>query len=348
MTAIPPAVPVATVGRPHVFKTIESHTAGNPTRTVLSGVPDLHGETMLAKMHDLEARHDWVRTSLMFEPRGHSVMSGCVVLPPCDPRADVGVLYIEASGHLPMCGHDTIGLVTVLIQQGLVPSTEPTTKLVLDTPAGLVETTAAVRDGRVTSVTFTSTPSFLYVKDAVIQIPDVGAVSIDIAWGGNFYAIVDADAVGLDLASPRVGRRIALAETIRDVVNETVDVRHPVLDGVTGVTHVQFIGPPRREGATNLSSVVIRPGGADRSPCGTGTSARTAALVARGQLRLGEALVHESITGETFTSMPVEHVEVGGLDGVRNRITGTAYVTGTAEWFVDPHDPLCGGFLVLG
>ncbi|TDO46706.1 proline racemase [Kribbella sp. VKM Ac-2527] len=330
------------------FRTIESHTGGNPTRTVLSGVPELYGDTMLARMHDLETRHDWVRTALMFEPRGHSVMSGCIVLPPCDERADVGVLYIEASGHLPMCGHDTIGLVTVLIQHGLVPVTEPTTNVVLDTPAGLVETTATVQDKRVISVTFTSTPSFLYAQDVDIELPGVGTIQIDIAWGGNFYVVVDAESVDLDLAEPRVGRRIMLAETLRDVVNETIAVKHPVLPGVEGVTHVQFIGPPRRTDATNLCSVVIRPGGADRSPCGTGTSARAATLVARGQLQLGDALVHESITGETFTAVPLEHVDVGGLPGVRSRVTGTAYVTGTAEWTIDPHDPLRHGFLVLG
>ena len=325
------------------FRTIESHTAGNPTRTVLSGVPDLHGDTMLARMHDLEDRYDWVRTALMFEPRGHSVMSGCILQPPCDPRADVGVLYVEASGHLPMCGHDTIGLVTVLIQHGLVSTND----VVLDTPAGLVETTATVQDGRVTSVTFTSTPSFLYAQDVDVEIPGIGTIQIDIAWGGNFYAIVDALAVGLDLTDPRVSRRILLAETLRDIVNETIAVKHPVLPGIEGVTHVQLIGPPRRTDATNLCSVVIRPGGADRSPCGTGTSARAATLVARGRLQLGDTLVHESITGETFTAVPAERVDVGGFARIRSRITGTAYVIGTAEWSIDPHDPLRHGFLVL-
>jgi proline racemase len=336
------------VNRPHCFRTIESHTAGNPTRTVLSGVPDLAGDTMLARMNDLEANHDWVRTSLMFEPRGHSVMSGCLVLPPCDPVADVGILYIEASGHLPMCGHDTIGVVTALIEKGIVPAVEPVTSVVLDTPAGLVATTAQVSDGKVSSVTFTSTPSFLYARDVRVELPDAESVDVDIAWGGNFYAIVDASSVGLDLADPRVGRRILHAEMIRDAVNDTVDVRHPVLDGVHGVTHVQFIGPARRPDATNLCSVVIRPGGADRSPCGTGTSARTATLVARGLLDLGEALVHESITGEAFTSVPTERLEVGTYDAVRNQVTGSAYVTGTAEWVIDPRDPLHEGFLVLG
>jgi proline racemase len=348
MTDTAEALPPATAGpRAHTFRTIESHTAGNPTRTVISGLPELVGDTMLAKMHDLEARHDWVRTSLMFEPRGHSVMSGCLVLPPCDPRADIGVLYIEASGHLPMCGHDTIGVVTALLQHGLLPAAEPTTRIVIDTPAGLVGTTAEVRQGRVESVTFTSTPSFLYARDVGIDVPDLGPVSVDIAWGGNFYAIVDAPSVGLDLTDARVGRRIMLAEVLRDLVNQTIDVSHPVLEGVRGVTHVQFIGPARHKEATSLCSVVIRPGGADRSPCGTGTSARTATLVARGELRLGEPLVHESITGELFTSLPVENVRVGNFAGVRNRITGSAYLTGTATWTVDPEDPLREGFLVL-
>lgn len=330
-----------------VFRTIESHTAGNPTRTVLSGVPELSGGTMLERMHDLAAHHDWVRTSLMFEPRGHSVMSGCLVLAPCDPAADFGILYIEASGHLPMCGHDTIGVVTALIQHGHMPATEPTTRVVLDTPAGLVETTAVVEGTRVRSVTFTSTPSFLFAEQVPVEVPDVGLVHTDIAWGGNFYAIVDAAAVGLDLTTPRVGTRIMLAEAIRDAVNATVDVRHPTLAGVEGVTHVEFIAAPRRPDATSLCSVVIRPGGADRSPCGTGTSARTAALVAQGRLELGQPLVHESITGETFTSVPVERVRVGDFDAVRNEITGSAFVTGTAEWSIDPEDPLRDGFLVL-
>jgi len=186
------------------------------------------------------------------------------------------------------------------------------------------------------------------VTDVPVDVPDVGAIQVDIAWGGNFYAIVQAAAVGLDLGEPRVGRRIMLAEAIRDAINSATEVRHPVLDGVAGVTHVQFIGPARRPDAPNLCSVVIRPGGADRSPRGTGTSARTATLVTRGQLAMGEPLVHESITGEIFRSVPVETVKVGEFDGVRNQVTGTAYVTGTAEWSIDPRDPLRDGYLVLG
>jgi proline racemase len=302
---------------------------------------------MLERMQDLATNHDWVRTALMFEPRGGSVMSGCVLQAPCDPRADIGVLYIEASGHLPMCGHDTIGLVTVLVEAGLVDAVEPVTRVVLDTPAGLVETEAVVHDGGVRSVSFVSTPSFLLASGVPVTLPGGTALTVDVAWGGNFYAIVPADQAGVDLDSPFVAPRIALAADIRDAVDAMADVAHPVLEGVRGCTHVMFTGEPRNPQATSRCSVIIRPGGADRSPCGTGTSARSAALVAQGRLHVGERFVHESITGGLFTATPLEHVQVGDFPGVRSRISGQAFVTGTAEWIVDPRDPQHHGFLVL-
>jgi proline racemase len=218
---------------------------------------------------------------------------------------------------------------------------------VLDTPAGLVETEAVVHDGRVASVSFVSTPSFLLAGGVPVTLPDGTALTVDLAWGGNFYAIVGADQAGVDLDSPFVAPRIALAADIWDAVDATVDVAHPVLTGVRGCTHVMFTGAPRNPRATSRCSVVIRPGGADRSPCGTGTSARSAALVAQGLLRVGEQFVHESITGGLFTATPLEHVQVGDLPGVRSRISGQAFVTGTAEWIVDPRDPQRYGFLVL-
>jgi proline racemase len=340
---LPARLPAGT----RTFRTIESHTAGNPTRTVLSGIPELSGATMLERMQDLAENHDWVRTALMFEPRGGSVMSGCVLQAPCDPRADIGVLYIEASGHLPMCGHDTIGLITVLLEAGLVEAIGPVTRVVLDTPAGLVETEAVVRGGRVESVSFVSTPSFLLAEGVQVTLSSGVTLTVDIAWGGNFYAIVSAAQAGIDLDSPYVAQRIALAADIRDAVNAAVDVIHPLLAEVQGCTHVMFTGEPRDPRATSRCSVIIRPGGADRSPCGTGTSARSAALVAQGRLRLGERFVHESITGGLFTATPLEHVQVGPFRGVRSRIEGQAFVTGTAEWIVDPRDPQRHGFLVL-
>jgi len=331
----------------HEFETIESHTAGNPTRTVLSGVPPLVGATMLEQMNDLRDRLPWIRTSLMFEPRGSSVMSGCVLVEPCDPTADVGVIFIEASGYPPMCGHDTIGLVTVLVEIGRVVPTGPVLRLTLDTPAGLVRTESRIVDGRVASVSFESTPSFLLERDAQVDVPGLGRVTLDIAWGGNFYAIVDASSVGVDLDGEHIAPRVELAQRIRERVNETLDVKHPVLRGMEGVTHVQFVGPPLDPSADNRSSVIMPPGGADRSPCGTGTSARAAVLVQRGELAIGGTMVHESITGGLFAATPIKHVDVAGIAGVRNRITGQAFVTGRATWNVDPRDPLATGFLIL-
>lgn len=331
----------------HTFETIESHTAGNPTRTVLSGVPNLTGATMLAKMHDLRGNHDWIRTALMFEPRGSSVMSGCVLTEPCDNRADVGVVFIESSGYPPMCGHDTIGLITVLIQTGRLAANGSTAAITLDTPAGLVSTEATIVGGRVTGVSFNSTPSFLMHRDFRVHVDGTGEVTLDIAWGGNFYAIVDASSVRIDLDDEHVGNRIALAQRIRAAVNAATDVAHPLLDGVRGVTHVQFVGPPKADTADSRSSVIMPPGGADRSPCGTGTSARTAALVARRELALGATVTLESITGGMFASTPVETTKVGPYPAVVNRISGRAFVTGAATWTVDSADPQAAGFLVL-
>lgn len=345
MTTDAARVPAGTV---HRFETIESHTAGNPTRTVITGAPELNGSNMLEKMWDLRDNHKWLRTSLMFEPRGSSVMSGCVLTEPCDTTADIGVVFIEASGYPLMCGHDTIGLVTVLIETGRVEPSGPVTRVVLDTPAGLVETEAVVDERRrVTSVSFISTPSFLWGRDLRIDVAGVGTVVCDIAWGGNFYAIVDAVSVGVDLDDPHVADRIALAARLRGAINSSLDVAHPVLAGVQGVTHVQYVGDPRNPIASNRSSVIMPPGGADRSPCGTGTSARTAALVARQDLALGDTLIHESITGGLFHSTALERVDVGGVPGVRNKISGRAFITGTATWCVDGEDPLAAGFLVL-
>jgi proline racemase len=298
---------------------------------------------MLERMGDLATNHDWVRTPLMFEPRGGSVMSGCVLQAPCDPRADIGVLYIEASGHLPMCGHDTIGLVTVLVEAGLVDTVEPVTRVVLDTPAGLVETEAVVHDGRVASVSFVSTPSFLLAGGVPVTLPDGTALTVDLAWGGNFYAVVAADQAGVDLDSPFVAPRVALAADIRDAVDATVDVAHPVLTGVRGCTHVMFTGAPRNPRATSRCSVLIRPGGADRSPCGTGTSARSAVLVAQGLLRVGEQFVPESITGGLFTATPLEHVQVGDLPGVRSRISGRRSSPGPQNGSSTPATPSATG-----
>lgn len=330
----------------HLFQCIDSHTAGNPTRTVLSGAPRLKGRTMLDKMRDLEQHHDWVRTSLMFEPRGHSVMSGCLLVEPCDPSADFGVLYIEASGHLPMCGHDTIGLATALVETGQVPAVEPETHLCFDTPAGLVDVTVSVSGGRAGLVRFRSPPSFLLHESVEVRLPDHPPVAVDIAYGGNFYAIVDAARLGLRIGPDNTAPAIALARRLLPAVNKAIEVRHPVHPEITGVTHVQFTAPSDSPDADGRVLVIIRPAGADRSPCGTGTSARVAALIAQERLAMGQPFVHQSITGGTFRARAVESTRVGGLQAVRVEIAGRAFITATSTHVLDPEDPLRHGFLV--
>lgn len=330
----------------HVFRTIESHTGGNPTRTILSGIPVLPGKTMMEKVEYFQTHYDWMRTALMFEPRGHGVMSGCILTEPVHDSADYGVIYIEVGGYLPMCGHDTIGLVTALIETGQVPAVEPRTRLVLDTPSGLVKTEAEVKEGRVLSVSFDNVPSFLYAEDVVVTVPGLGPVSLDIAWGGNFYGLVDARAHQLALSPDSSRQAIRYAQAIRRAVNEQLAIVHPELPQVKGLTHIEFYGDPTTPGADIKNMVIVPPGGVDRSPCGTGTSAKAATLWRRGQLQMGESFVHESVTGALFTATLLQETLVGDREAVIVRITGSAAVYGESTFVIDPDDPIYTGFLL--
>lgn len=329
-----------------VFRTIESHTGGNPTRTVVSGIPPIPGRTMMDKAVYFEQHWDHLRQILMYEPRGHGVMSGCVLTEACHDEADLGVIYIEVGGYLPMCGHDTIGLITVLGETGQVPLTEPATSIVLDTPAGLVRTTAHVRDGRVTRVTFLNVPSFVLASDVEICLPDLGPVPVDVAWGGNFYGILEARAVGLDLVPEAAGQAIALARQVRTAVDRALTVVHPLYSHVRGLTHVEFSGPPTTLGADIKNMVVIPPGGVDRSPCGTGTSAKAAVLHQRGRLATGATFTHESVTGALFTATVRGTSTVGPYPAVVVEIGGSAHIYGESTLVVDTEDPLPRGFFV--
>ena len=329
----------------HVFRTIETHTGGNPTRTILSGVPRIPGSTMLEKAHHLVTDLDWIRTALMYEPRGHGVMSGCVLTEPVHPEADYGVIYIEVGGLLPMCGHDTIGLVTALVETGQVPA-QPVTELVLDTPSGIVRAKARCEGGRVTQVSFDNVPSFLYRRDVCVEVEGVGAVTLDIAWGGNFYGLLEASRVGIGLRPENAREAIALARRIRAAVDGAVTVEHPQLEGVRGLTHIEYYGPPASGAADVRNLVVVPPGGVDRSPCGTGTSAKAAVLHARGALAVGDSFVHESITGAHFRAELLGETSVGEFPAVHVRISGSAKLYGESTFVIDERDPLRHGFLL--
>jgi len=286
---------------------------------------------------------DHIRLFLMNEPRGHAAMSGAILQAPTREDADWGVVFIEVSGCLPMCGHGTIGVATVLVETGMVEVLEPVTTIRLDTPAGLVIARVAVSDGHADSVTFENVPSYSVRLDATVEVPGYGAVPYSLAFGGNFYAMVDLDAVGLQFDRDNQQEILAAGLAIMDAINATDPPRHPEIDGVDHCHHVEFIAP----GSTAQHSrhaMAIYPGWFDRSPCGTGTSARMAELWARGELALDQDFVNESFIGSRFTGRLVRETTVAGIAAVVPTITGRAWVTGIGQYLLDPADPFPTGF----
>ena len=315
------------------FEAVDSHTEGMPTRVVTSGVDPIPGATMLERKLYFERELDDLRLLLMREPRGHSAMSGAILQPPTRADADWGVLFIEVSGCLPMCGHGTIGVATVLVETGRVEVREPETVVRLDTPAGLVEARVAVEDGRARAVTLRNVPSFLFERDR-----RAAGVACDIAFGGNFYALVSVE----DVDPARADEYIRRGAEIMAAVNQRPPV-HPLDERIAGCRHVVFHSPGR-DGADAVNATSIHPGWLDRSPCGTGTSARMAALHARGELALGEPFVNQSLIGTRFTGRLVEETRVGDVPAVVPEITGRAWVTGRAEYVLEADDPFPAGF----
>ncbi|WP_031014754.1 proline racemase family protein [Streptomyces sp. NRRL F-5727] len=330
----------------HVYHAVDSHTEGMPTRVITGGVGVIPGATMAEKrLHFIEHR-DSLRTLLMYEPRGHAAMSGAILQPATRPDADYGVLFVEVSGLLPMCGHGTIGVATVLVETGMVPVTEPVTTVRLDTPAGLVSADVRVEDGAARSVTLTNVPAFSVGLDLKTEVPGYGTVTYDLAYGGNFYAFVELDALGLPFDRAHKQELITAGLAIMDAVNAGDDRPvHPEDPAVAGVKHV-YLAAPGSDARRSRHAMAIHPGWFDRSPCGTGTSARMAQLHARGQLALDTDFVNESFIGTEFTGRLVAETTVGGRPAVVPTVTGRAWITGTAQYFLDPTDPFPAGFLL--
>ncbi len=322
---------------------VDSHTEGMPTRVVTGGVPALPGATMLERKLRFEAERDDLRLLLMREPRGHGAMSGAILQPPLLPDADWGVLFIEVSGLLPMCGHGTIGVSTVLVETGMVEVTEPETVIRLDTPAGLVEARVAVTDGHATSVTLRNVPAFVDGLDRVVEVPGHGALTYDMAFGGNFYAMLPAAAVGLAVEPANADAFVAAGAAVMEAIDAVARPVHPLDARISGCHHVVF-HQAGADGADARAATSIHPGWIDRSPCGTGTSARLAALHARGELAVGEPFVNASILDTRFTGRIVEETTVAGRPAVIPEITGRAWITGTSTYGLDPSDPFPAGF----
>jgi proline racemase len=326
-----------------VFSAVDSHTEGMPTRVITGGVGVIPGATMAERRVHFMAHMDWIRTLLMTEPRGHSAMSGAILQPPTRPDADWGVLYIEVSGCLPMCGHGTIGVATVLVETGMVEVVEPITTVRLDTPAGLVIAEVAVVDGAARSVTIRNVPSFVVGLDRTVEVPGVGTVTYDLAFGGNFYAITDLDRFGLPYDRAAQQRILDRGLELMDLINKQDAPVHPVDPAIRECHHVYFRAPGS-DARHSRHAMAIHPGWFDRSPCGTGTSARMAQLHARGELPLHTDFDNESFIGTHFIGRLVEETEVAGIPAVIPTITGRAWITGTANYMLDPTDPFPAGF----
>jgi proline racemase len=325
------------------FAAVDSHTEGMPTRVVTGGVGPIPGATMLERRAHFLAEMDDLRLLLMREPRGHGAMSGAILQPSTREDADWGVLFIEVSGCLPMCGHGTIGVATVLVETGMVAITEPETVVRLDVPAGLVEARVAVRDGRARSVTLRNVASFLHARDRTVHAEGIGEVVYDMAFGGNFYAIVDAASAGVEVDPARADELVERGAAVMEAVNAADRPVHPEDERISGCRHVIFHAPGR-DGAHARAATSIHPGWLDRSPCGTGTSARMAQLHARGELAVGAAFVNESVIGTRFTGRLVEETVVGGRPAVVPEITGRAWITGMGQYLLDAEDPFPAGF----
>jgi proline racemase len=328
-----------------MFHAVDSHTEGMPTRVIVGGVAPIPGDTMFDRRRYFLENLDDIRTLLMYEPRGHAAMSGAILQPPTRPDADWGVLFIEVSGCLPMCGHGTIGVATVLVNTGMVTVTEPVTTIRLDTPAGLVVAEVAVTDGVAKQVTIRNVPSFSLQLDAAVDVPGFGPVGYDMAFGGNFYAILPIERVGIPFERSRSGDILAAGRAITLAINADAEPVHPTNPEIRGCHHVQFLAPGA-DSHHSRHAMAINPGWFDRSPCGTGTSARMAQLHARGELGLGEDFISESFIGTHFVGRLIELTSVGELPAVIPTITGRAWVTGTAQFVLDPEDPFPAGFLL--
>ncbi|WP_395646473.1 4-hydroxyproline epimerase [Terricaulis sp.] len=330
----------------YTFRCIDGHTAGNPVRLVLEGKPELRGTTMSERRQDFLARYDWIRTGLCFEPRGHDMMSGGFLYPPSDPDADVGILFIETSGCLPMCGHGAIGIVTFGIESGQIKPRTPG-RFIAEVPAGKIEVNYVQDGARVKSVRIRNVPSYLAAEDVKIDVPGFGPLTIDVAYGGNYYAIVEAQGAYTGLDALGAARILQLSPIVRQLVREKVEPVHPLDPTIRGVSHVLWADEPKGAGADGRNAVFYGDKAIDRSPCGTGTSACLAHLHAKGKLKVGDAFVHESYIGSRFIGRIEAETEIGGVRAIIPSIEGSAIATGRNEIWIDDEDVFAHGFQVV-
>lgn len=328
------------------FFCIDAHTCGNPVRLVAGGGPMLKGDSMMEKRLHFLAEYDWIRKGLMFEPRGHDMMSGSILYPPHDPQNDVAVLFIETSGCLPMCGHGTIGTITIAIEEGLITPKVPG-KLRMEAPAGLVLIDYVQEGKKVKSVKLTNVKSFLAAEALEVECPDLGTITVDVAYGGNFYAIVDPQPNFPGLQHFSADQLISWSRVCRQRLNEKYTFVHPENEHIKGLSHLLWTGNPLDAGSSARNAVFYGDKAIDRSPCGTGTSARMAQWYAKEKLKKGDEFIHESIIGSKFTGRIEEETTIGGKPAIVPSIEGWAMVTGYNTIIIDDEDPYAHGFQVI-
>ena len=336
----------------HVFTCIDAHTCGNPVRLVKTGGPALQGDNMSEKRQHFLKEYDWIRKGLMFEPRGHDMMSGSILYPPHDPKNDVAVLFIETSGCLPMCGHGTIGTITIAIEEGLIIPKHPGV-VRMEAPAGLVlisykQDPSTSLGAKVKSVKLTNVPSYLAATELVVDCPGLGELLIDVSYGGNFYAIIDVQKNFTGLEYFTADQLISMARELRRRINEKYEFVHPENDTIKGCSHILWTGAVLDKTSTARNAVFYGDKAIDRSPCGTGTSARMAQWYAKGKLKKGDVFVHESIIGSKFIGTIEEELIVGDKKAIRPGIEGWARIYGHNTITIDDKDdPYAYGFQVI-
>jgi 4-hydroxyproline epimerase len=331
----------------NIFECIDAHTCGNPVRLVAKGGPELHGNSMSEKRQHFLREYDWIRKGLMFEPRGHDMMSGSILYPPHDPANDIAVLFIETSGCLPMCGHGTIGTITIAIQEGLLKPKLPG-EVRMEAPAGLVKIKYGEENGKVKWVRLTNVPSYLDQENLTTQCPELGELTVDVAYGGNFYAIVDVQENFNGIEHYPADKLIAWARELRKNINQQYKFTHPDDPTINGCSHILWTGKTLDPSSTARNAVFYGDKAIDRSPCGTGTSARMAQWYAKGKLKKGDEFVHESIIGSKLIGRIEEETSVNGKPAIRPSIEGWARIYGHNTISIDPtDDPYAFGFQVV-
>lgn len=329
------------------LQAVDSHTMGEPTRVVTGGIPHIPGKTMPEKKQYLTDNLDYIRTAIMLEPRGHTDMFGSIITAPTMEEADFGIIFMDGGGYLNMCGHGSIGAATVAVETGMVPMVEPVTHVNMEAPAGLIKAEVKVANNKVQEVSIVNVPAFLYKKGVTINVPSLNKdITFDISFGGSFFAIVPASEIGIDVHVKNIDVLKRVALEIRDIVNRDVTIEHPTLKHIKTVDLVEIYDKPSHSEADYKNVVIFGNGQVDRSPCGTGTSAKMATLHAKGELKVGEDFVYESIIGTLFKGKVLSETSVGEYTAVVPQITGSAYITGFNHFVIDEDDPVKYGFTV--